>query len=200
MPTHVTREEDARAGDPSFVDDPRLAYLDPLSRWAYRDDLGGTTGAFPGSRGTKALQDYFALGLALTGEAHARGVRVLVGTDTAIGGFRYHDELEHLARAGLSPADVLRAATLEAARYSGQDATAGSIAVGKRADLVLLAADPLEDIANTRRIRAVVHGGRLYDRSALDAQLAFVKGQAGAPHMWAKLVWGFLRSSVSAEL
>ena len=200
VPTHVTREEDARAGDPSFFEDPRLDHLDPLSRWAYRDDLGGTTSDFPGHRGKQALRDYFALGMQLTGEAHARGVGVLVGTDTALGGFRYHDELQHLTRAGLSPADVLRAATLEAARYAEEEGTTGSITVGKRADLVLLAANPLEDIANTRRINAVIHGGRLYDRAALDSQLAFVKRQARAPHMWVKLVWGFLRSSVSAEL
>lgn len=200
VPTHVTREEDARAGEPDFVDAPRLAYLDPLSRWAYRDDLAGTRAAYPGRRGEQALRTYFEHGLRLTGAAHLAGVRVLVGTDTAVGGFRYHDEMVHLARAGLAPAEVLRAATIDAARYAGLEASSGSVEVGKRADLVLLDADPLADIANARRIRAVFLKGRLYDRRRLDELLAFARGQAAAPHNWAKLLWGFARSSVTSDL
>lgn len=200
VPTHVTREEDARAGDPTFTEDPRLAYLDPLSRWAYRDDLGGTRGAYPGAAGERALKAYFEHGLRLTAAAHRAGVRVLVGTDTAIGGFRYHDELGHLVRAGLAPADVLRAATINAARYAGLDHSSGSIEVGKRADLLLLDGDPLADIANTRRLRAVWLNGRLYDRAALDRLLAFSRDEAASPANWLKLLWGFARSSVTADL
>ena len=200
VPTHVTREEDARAGDPSFVGDPRLDFLDPLSRWAFRDDLAGTRSAYPGARGERALRSYFEHGLRLTGAAREAGVPILVGTDTAIGGFRYHDEMRHLARAGLSPADVLRAATIDAARYAGLDGVSGSVTVGKRADLVLLDADPLADIANTSRIRAVFLDGRLYDRTRLDELLAFARGQAAAPHNWAKLLWAFARSSVASDL
>lgn len=200
VPTHVTREDDARAGDHGFVENPRLEYLDPLSRWAYRDDLSGTRAAYPGKRGERALRDYFEHGLRLTGAAHAAGVRVLVGTDTAIGGLRYHDEMAHLARADLSPAEVLRAATIEAARYAGLGHTSGTVDVGKRADLVLLEANPLEDIANARRINAVFANGRLYDRQRLNDLLAFARGQAAAPHNWAKLLWGFARSSVTSDL
>lgn len=57
VPTHVTREDDARAGEPSFVDDPRLDYLDPLSRWAYRDDLAGTRSKYPGDRGERGTTE-----------------------------------------------------------------------------------------------------------------------------------------------
>ena len=200
VPTHVTREEDARAGDPAFSTDSRLDYLDPLSRWAWNDDLAGTLGSYPGKRGENALKAYFEHGLRLTGLAHEGGVGVLVGTDTAIGGFRYHDEMAHLVSAGMTPAQVLRAATFDAAKYAGEEARAGSIAVGKRADMVLLKANPLEDIANTRRISAVIQGGRLHDRDDLDALLAFVRGQARAPHNWAKLLWSLARSSVNSEL
>jgi imidazolonepropionase-like amidohydrolase len=200
VPTHVTREEDARAGDPAFVEDPRLRYLDPLSRWAYRDDLSGTRAAYPGEPGERALRAYFEHGLRLTGAAHAAGVQVLVGTDTALGGFRYHDEMAHLARAGLAPGAILRAATIDAARYAGLERTSGTVEVGKRADLVLLDADPLADIGNARRINAVFVNGRLYDRQRLDELLAFARGQAAAPHNWAKLLWGFARSSVTSDL
>ena len=95
---------------------------------------------------------------------------------------------------------MLSAATLESARYSWQAYGAGTIAVGKRADLVLLAGNPLADIANTRKILAVLQSGRLYDRGRLDALLTFARRQADAPHNWAKLVWGFANSSVNAEL
>jgi len=200
VPTHVTREEDARAAEPGFIEEPRHVYLDPLSAWAYRDDLASTRARFPGADGEAALKAYFAHGLALTGAAYRAGVPVLVGTDTIIGGFRYHDELALLVEAGLTPAEALRAATLDAARYAGMTDEFGTVAVGKRADLVLLAGNPLEDIANTRRIRAVLLNGRLHDRAHLDDLLAFAQAQAANPANWIKTLWGFARSGVSGEL
>jgi hypothetical protein len=200
VPTHVTREEDARAGDPTFVNDPRLAYADPLSRWAYRDDLGGTRGAYPGREGERLLQAYFRQGLKLTGQAHRAGVRVLAGTDAIIGGLRMHDELGHLVAAGLTPAEALRAATLDPAEYAGMSKESGSIEPGRRADLVLLRANPLERIGHSRDIEAVFLNGRHYDRERLDGLLAFARAQANTPANWIKMLWGFARSSVSSEL
>ena len=75
-------------------------------------------------------------------------------------GFGLHQELELLVRGGLSPFLALRDATLEPVRYLGMLDSAGTIAPGKLADLVLLDANPLADIRNTRRIRAVVANGR----------------------------------------
>jgi hypothetical protein len=200
VPTHVTREEDARASDSSFINDPRLAWLDPLSHWAYRDDLAATAASHPGKRGQLALRRYFEHGLKLTGKAYRAGLPVLVGTDSGVGGFRYHDEMALLVRAGLSPAEVLKAATIDAARYALADARFGTITLGKRADLVLLDANPLTDIGNTRRIRAVLVDGRLYDRKRLDAQLAFVRGQANAVSNWLKILCGLAASSVKGDL
>ena len=200
VPTHGTREEDARAADESFAKDPRLDYLDPLSRWAFGDDQAATVARYPGIRGERALQSYFAKGLDLTGKAHQANVGILVGTDSIIGGFRYHDEMAHLVRAGLSPADVLRAATIDAARYAKLDSRSGSIEIGKRADLVLLTSNPLENIEHTRTLKAVWLAGRLYNREGLDALLAFTKEQAGNPANWVRLLWGFARSNVSGEL
>jgi imidazolonepropionase-like amidohydrolase len=67
-----------------------------------------------------------------------------------------------LARGGMSPMDVLKAATIEPARYLGMLDSAGTVAAGKVADLVLLDADPLVDIRNVRRISAVVANGRVF--------------------------------------
>ena len=101
---------------------------------------------------------------ALVKLAHEAGVRLVAGSDlaeaTPAPGEELHDELMLLVEAGLSPAEALRAATVDAAALLG-DADGGAIAAGKRADLVLLDGDPLADIANTRKIRAVVYGGRL---------------------------------------
>ncbi len=104
------------------------------------------------------------------------GVPIMAGTDTPIflltPGFSLHEELANLVAAGMTPAQALAAATVVPARYFGLESEMGAIAVGMAADLVLLDADPLEDIRNTQRITAVVRGGQLFDRAALDALLA----------------------------
>jgi len=94
------------------------------------------------------------------------GVHILTGTDAPLRnsppGFGLHEEMTLLARGGMSPFGVLRSATLEPARYFGMLDSLGTIAAGKLADLVLLDANPLQDIRNTRRISAVMANGRLY--------------------------------------
>jgi imidazolonepropionase-like amidohydrolase len=82
-------------------------------------------------------------------------------------GFGLQDELALLVQAGLSPAEALRTAPLNPARFLGREADMGTIARGKIADLVLLDGNPLADIHNTTRINAVVSNGRLTGRAAL---------------------------------
>jgi imidazolonepropionase-like amidohydrolase len=95
-----------------------------------------------------------------------------------IAGFCVHDELAAMVRGGMPPLAALQTATLNPARYFGIEQTAGSVARGRRADLVLLEANPLSDIGNVRRIRAVIVAGRLLDRRALDETLAQAKAAA----------------------
>jgi imidazolonepropionase-like amidohydrolase len=109
------------------------------------------------------------------------GVGILTGCDTMVAGFCVHDELEALVRGGMTPLAALRASTFNPARYFGRDQTTGSVAPGKTADLVLLDANPLTAIENTRRIRAVVLAGRLLERAELDRVLARAKAAAGPP-------------------
>ncbi len=103
-------------------------------------------------------------------------VPIMAGTDTPIffltPGFSLHEELVNLVDAGLTPAQALAAATITPARYFNLESELGSIAPGMRADLVLLAADPLAEIRNTQTIEAVFRAGRLFDRDAIDALLA----------------------------
>jgi imidazolonepropionase-like amidohydrolase len=106
------------------------------------------------------------------------GVLLMSGTDTPLAyvvpGFSLHNELETLADVGLSPYDVLKTSTYNPALYLGKLDEFGTIEVGKRADLVLLGANPLEDITNTRQIAGVMVRGRYYDRSDLDLMLDLV--------------------------
>jgi imidazolonepropionase-like amidohydrolase len=87
------------------------------------------------------------------------GVIILAGSDGGKPGESLHEELELLVASGLTAAQALRSATLEPARYLGA-ASLGAVEEGKTADLVILDGDPLADIRNTRKIVAVVLGGK----------------------------------------
>ena len=99
---------------------------------------------------------------------------LLAGTDVAadgMPGFSLHAEFDLLAQAGLTPLQVLQAATLNPARVMGRAADYGVVEPGKLADLVLIDGDPTRDTAALHRISAVILHGKLFDRPALDAQL-----------------------------
>jgi hypothetical protein len=128
-------------------------------------------------------QDYFAHNLKMVGAMHHAGVPFMAGTDTAPGvyivpGFSLHDELANFVEAGFTPMEALQTATSNPARFLGMEASLGSVEPGKIADLVLLTADPLEDIRNTRKISAVVANGHIFDRAALDQILTHVEAAA----------------------
>lgn len=105
---------------------------------------------------------------------HRAGVPLLAGTDApvpgAVPGFAMHDELRTLVELGLTPHQALRAATRNAAEYLHRN-DFGAIQAGRRADLLLLTANPLEDIRHTRSIDGVMARGRWYDAAALRAIL-----------------------------
>jgi len=114
---------------------------------------------------------------------HELGVNILAGTDAGsvlvYPGFALHEELRRLVEdAKLSPRDALWSATIGPARFARLDDQLGALSAGKIADIVLLDADPLTDIRNTRRIFAVVQAGRLFSRADLDALLAQVRSTA----------------------
>jgi imidazolonepropionase-like amidohydrolase len=108
------------------------------------------------------------------------GVPILAGTDEGdpyvFAGFSLHDELALLVQAGLTPLEALRTATLNPAAFLKATDSLGTIEPGKLADLVLLEGDPLANIRNTAKVRAVVANGRYLDRGALDALLATAEG------------------------
>ncbi len=113
-------------------------------------------------------------------EMREAGVRIMAGSDVAVlnifPGASLHEELElFVDSVGMSPLDALASATRSGAEWLGLADSVGTVAVGKVADLVLLDADPLADIRNTRRIAAVLLRGTLYDRAGLRAILAAVR-------------------------
>jgi imidazolonepropionase-like amidohydrolase len=111
--------------------------------------------------------------------ANKAGVMLLAATDVefpmGVPGFALHEELVRLVEAGLTPLEALQTATLNPARVLKMADVLGTIEPGNLADLVLLDANPLEDIRNTQKIRAVVADGRLFRRDDLDQLLAEVR-------------------------
>ncbi|HEY6940260.1 amidohydrolase family protein [Dokdonella sp.] len=170
VPTLVLAWTEARRHASLAQADPRWRYLraDERERWLRALEQAA---AHPDPLARRRWQVTRAIVSAL----RAANVPMMAGTDAPMPevypGFSLHDELERFVDAGYSPGQALSAATLAPARFLGIEATSGSVAAGKRADLVLLAADPLRDVRNTRRIEAVLLGGRLLRRADLDAVL-----------------------------
>lgn len=105
-------------------------------------------------------------------DLYSRGNRFLAGCDGMVPGFCLHDELEWFTKAGFSPLEALQTATINPARFLGREKSQGTIEVGKRADLVLLDADPSIDIRNVQRIDAVILRGKLVNRRSIGRILA----------------------------
>lgn len=104
-------------------------------------------------------------------EAHDAGIRLVAGSDPpgeyTFHGYSIHDELKWMVEAGLSPGEALLAATRRAAEMVGATEDFGTVQVGRRADLLLLSANPLEDIRNTHAIEKVILDGQVLDRGRL---------------------------------
>jgi len=122
----------------------------------------------------------------LVAEFQRQGIGILAGTDSpvflnVVSGFSLHDELALMVEGGLTPLQALQTATLNPARFLGKLDDLGTIEKGKLADLVILDANPLEDIHNTTKINAVIAQGRLFDRTDLDRLMREAEEMAKAP-------------------
>jgi amidohydrolase family protein len=179
IPTFVAFLQDAEFNNSRVTDDPRLKYIPPSIRKQWCDYAQHHAGPTPWDK-------VFERHLAILGAMHRAGVPIMAGTDSAWGvpftyaGFSLQDELALLVRAGLTPAEVLEAATIDPARFLGTERDLGSVEKGKIADLLLLDADPLQDIHNTTRISGVFLSGRYLDRAALDKLLKEAEAAANS--------------------
>jgi hypothetical protein len=178
-PTLVQLRKFASTADPAFISDPRLKYV-PLSvRHLWEERLKGPL---------KEVLPYaikiYPKQLQLVNAMHKAGVLIMAGTDAGWGnpyafpGFSLHDELELLVGAGLSPLEALRTATVNPAIFMNSRDKFGTVKNGRKADMVLLDANPLDDIANTRRISAVILNGKFLSARELHQMLAFVEQEA----------------------
>ena len=150
----------------------RLKYM-PLSyRYKWKNDfrVAAATG-----EGRANLKKFCEKQLAIVGAMRDAGVGLLAGTDTYTPGLDLQDELALFVQAGLSPMQALQTATYNPAKCLGMLDSMGTIEQGKIADLVLLDADPLQDISNIQKIAAVVVGGKIFDKAALQKMLAQVE-------------------------
>ncbi len=162
------------------TDDPLLAFVPPAMAKQWRNTFS--------DREMKKRAAWLARQAGndwkLTGELHHAGVPLLVGSDSldpfVFPGDSFHQELAELVRAGYTPEEAFEAATRGAAQFLGREKDLGTIEMGHIADLVLLSANPMENIDNTRKVWAVVRNGGYYDRAALDSLLTRAKEAAAA--------------------
>ena len=179
-PTLSVLRAAALSDEASFHSDPRMKYVPDFLKKQWADGYGwkGRT-----AEDNARAQRVFQKQLEVVGMMRRAGVRFIAGTDTAnpyiFPGFSLHEELALLVEAGFTPMQALQSATRDPAQYLGLLDSVGTIEKGKAADLVLLDADPLAEIGNTRKINAVLLGGRLIPRQELDEMLAGVEAAVG---------------------
>ncbi|ADW70803.1 amidohydrolase family protein [Granulicella tundricola] len=128
--------------------------------------------AAPAAR-AHAVDNRWSLFPAMVGAVHAAGIPVIAGTDQAIPGYSLHREMELYVQAGFTPLEALQSATIETARAVGVEKESGSLEVGKRGDVLLLDADPMADIHNTRKVWRTVSAGAVYAPGALWESVGF---------------------------
>jgi imidazolonepropionase-like amidohydrolase len=178
VPTLTVLRALASLGDEQFTSDSRVKYMPSFVKSMWNPDSPRIKSVRERSDNMRQL---FKGSLEMVKSMHQAGVRILAGTDTTnpycFPGFSLHDELELLVKAGFTPAEALQSATYNPAEYFDMLKDLGTVEKGKTADLVLLDANPLDDISNTRRIAAVVVRGKVLTAEMIKKMLAEVEGQ-----------------------
>lgn len=172
VPTLTTLKMSAMSRDVNYLTDARLVEIPFLVKaLIWNPDIRRAAEFGFDEQGSFVHDDYFEMVSGQIASANAHGVKILAGTDNidtyVFTGSSLHDELDMLVQAGLTPLQALQSATIDAARFSGQGDDLGSVRVGKKADMILLANNPLADIRNTRSIVGVVFNGDYFDETAL---------------------------------
>ncbi len=167
--------------DPNVMNDPRLKYVSPWLQMMMHPQNDSRYKNWTALELEWAKQIY-QLDFALIRRMKGAGVEFLAGTDSILDfcfpGFSLHDELALLVEAGLTPMEALQAATCNPAKFLNMADSLGTVEKGKLADLVLLDANPLDDINNTQKIAAVVRNGKLFSQAELQKLLAEVETAA----------------------
>jgi imidazolonepropionase-like amidohydrolase len=123
---------------------------------------------------TELREKVFEKYVAVVGKLHAAGVPVVVGTDQSVPGHSVHREIELYTMAGFTPMEAIQAATIVPARAMGMEKELGTVEAGKRADLILVKGNPLEDIHAIRNVEFVMTGGKMYKTGELWESVGFL--------------------------
>jgi hypothetical protein len=183
-PTLVNLRAGAMEDDPDFLNDDRKQYLprEELEFWESPDDYPDEFKNMEREE-IKLSEEMYRIHRSMLKQLLDGGAKFLAGTDIGnpniYPGFSLHDELALFVETGFTPLQALQTATINPAVYLERSHELGTVEAGKRANLVLLNANPLQDIANTKKIEAVVTRGRFFDREALDKLLAGTERAAG---------------------
>src|SRR5580700_6260271 len=127
----------------------------------------------PPSPNADVGEKVFAKEVAVVGALHKAGVPIVAGTDQTVPGHSLHREIELYVQAGFTPMEAIQAATIVPARVMGLDKELGTVEAGKRADVMILAANPLESIHNIRKVEFVITNGTMYNCAELWRSIGF---------------------------
>lgn len=171
VPTLIRLRTQSFGNDPLYRNDPNLIYVDKTRR-ALWNQLGDQFSSSMPAAAAGTLQQFYGLELRVTKLLSDSGVKMMTGSDIGgvwvIPGFSLHQEFKELAAAGLSPLTILQMATLNGAKFLHREGDLGTVEAGKSANLVLLAANPLANVANLDQIAGVFLGGKYFAKSELD--------------------------------
>jgi hypothetical protein len=181
VPTLIVKQRFALIDTGIFGNDPRMKYISLAEREGWKPEnnffLKYRTNEF-----IEVRKRLYQKELELVGAMHRAKVKFMTGTDIPAAymypGFSLHDELALLVQAGFTPFEALRAATRNPAEYLKLSEQLGTIEKGKLADLILLEANPLDNIDNTKLITAVVYNGKYLSKEAREKMLASIESLA----------------------
>ncbi len=177
VPTLIRLRSMQFSSDALYRNDPHLAYLDKATRAQWEQLATQYADNVPAAAAT-TFRDFYTLQVKVIKLFKQNGVKMLAGSDLGgiwvIPGFSLHQEFQELARAGLTPLEILQMATLNGAEFLRRESTMGAVEPGKNADLVLLDANPLVDVANLGTISSVFLRGKYFSKADLDAMQATV--------------------------
>lgn len=171
VPTLIRLKTSLQGDSAVFTQNPNLRYVDPTTRALWTQLAQQYTATMPATAAA-TFRDYYGVYVQVLQALRRQGAKLLAGSDQGgiwvIPGFSLHQEFAELAAAGFTPLEVLQMTTLNGARFLQREATMGTVEAGRNADLVLLDADPLADVANLSRIGGVLLRGKYFSKSALD--------------------------------
>jgi hypothetical protein len=199
VPTLQTLKFEALAHKDSFTNNENLKYITKVRKklwWQY--DVDNNKEKNIENEGVNVSEQFYEASKKQVGMAHKLSVPIMAGTDVTdsyvFAGFSLHNELYELTSCGLSNVEALQSATIVPAIFSNLEKDYGTIEIGKKADLVLLDKNPLDDIKNTKSIKGVLLNGVYYDQGKISELKKFSEGAASGFHMNVKTLVSLINS------